>query len=183
MSESASSYSPLDDILEKSRRRLNELDAEYEEGVAAIQAEIEEREREIEEKQAEYDRKEAERREAEQAAARERARKEQLSFGEAEDDDPFAGKQPISWGAPSQPQAMPESQYQAQAQPHSAPAADSRWQVQAGRFGRQEQEEAARPEPEPAAPPAPPRPAPRRRPAFDDDWDDDDDFSQRSWLR
>lgn len=57
------------------------------------------------------------------------------------------------------------------------PQPDPRWQVQAGRFGRRDQQQA----PPPAAPkpPAPPKPAPRRKqPAFDDD-----DYENQSWLR
>ncbi|RCW46728.1 hypothetical protein DFQ14_10164 [Halopolyspora algeriensis] len=67
-----------------------------------------------------------------------------------------------------------EAQHPAQAQPQSDPAADSRRQVRAGRFGR--------PIEETAVPSAPAHPTPRRRPVLDDDWDDDD-FSRRSWLR
>ncbi|WP_461144295.1 hypothetical protein [Salinifilum aidingensis] len=66
------------------------------------------------------------------------------------------------------------------------------WQVQAGRFGRQRTEDseqsaskqkpaspANRPGQQPA--PEPPRkPAPRREPVFDED---DDDFSNQTWLR
>lgn len=57
------------------------------------------------------------------------------------------------------------------------PAPDNAWNVQAGRFGRRNEQ----PAPSPAAPkpPAPPKPAPRRRPAFDDD----EDYENQSWLR
>ncbi|KAA5833473.1 hypothetical protein ABT337_31370 [Saccharopolyspora hirsuta] len=58
--------------------------------------------------------------------------------------------------------------------------ADSRWQVQAGRFGRRDQQVSApQPPPVPPKPPAAPKPAPRRQPAFDDD----DDYENQSWLR
>lgn len=113
---SSGSNSALDEILERARRRRNELDAEYEEAAAAIRDEIAERERALEEQQAEFDRREAERKEAEQAAARERARKEQISVGE-QDEDPFADQEPKSWGPRPEPQVAAESQHRAQTQP------------------------------------------------------------------
>lgn len=59
------------------------------------------------------------------------------------------------------------------------PAPDPRWQVQAGRFGRRDQQP-EQPLPAAAKPPAPPKPAPRRpQPAFDDD----DDYENQTWLR
>ncbi|MER5389867.1 hypothetical protein [Saccharopolyspora sp. NPDC002686] len=59
------------------------------------------------------------------------------------------------------------------------PSVDPRWQVQAGRFGRRDQQVTAPPPAAPPKPPSAPKPAPRRQPAFDDD----DDFENQSWLR
>jgi hypothetical protein len=76
---------------------------------------------------------------------------------------------PISSGAAPPVAAAPQSE---------PPQPDPRWQVQAGRFGRRNEQ----PAPPPAAPkpPAPPKPAPRRpQPTFDDD----DDYENQSWLR
>ncbi|GAA0525010.1 hypothetical protein [Saccharopolyspora thermophila] len=70
------------------------------------------------------------------------------------------------------PQSAPPGRH---ASPDPQPS--SGWTVQAGRFGRRNQQ----PTPPPAAPPKPPapKPAPRRQPVIDDD----DDFENQSWLR
>lgn len=81
----------------------------------------------------------------------------------------------------------------------AAPAWQSSWQVQAGRFGRQSAEETEQPAPKRKEPPAaqangreqqsapaeaPRPPARRREPVFDDPvLDDDEDFSNQTWLR
>ncbi|MDA3625075.1 hypothetical protein OU415_06495 [Saccharopolyspora sp. WRP15-2] len=66
------------------------------------------------------------------------------------------------------------------AAPQPAPEQNSRWNVQAGRFGRQNQQPTPPPAAAPTPPPAPkPEPRSRRQPSFDDD----DDFENQSWLR
>ncbi|GAA2330822.1 hypothetical protein GCM10009854_02100 [Saccharopolyspora halophila] len=77
---------------------------------------------------------------------------------------------------------VPQADTSPAAQPDDrTPPPDPKWQVQAGRFGRRDQQQAQQ-APPPAAPkpPAQPKPAPRRqRPAFDDD----DDYENQTWLR
>lgn len=184
MYASGMSHSQLDEILERSRRRKNELDAEYEESSAALQSEIDERELELAEQQAEAERLEAERRETEQATLRERARKEQIGVGE-QDDDPFAEQHARTWGSapasravpgPQEPPEPPESSPRQQ-----DPVTGLHRQVRAGRFGRPDPGQEQEPDQE-STPAAPPRPAPRRRTSFDGDRDGDD-FSHHSWLR
>ncbi|RRO12920.1 hypothetical protein EIL87_24950 [Saccharopolyspora rhizosphaerae] len=71
---------------------------------------------------------------------------------------------------------LPSDAYTAPAQ--QAPPQENAWNVQAGRFGRRNEQPA--PPPVAPQPPAPPKPAPRRQqPAFDDD----EDFENQSWLR
>ncbi|MCI2417180.1 hypothetical protein MOQ72_07080 [Saccharopolyspora sp. K220] len=99
-----------------------------------------------------------------------------------------AAEEPAATTAESAQSAQPEWQARSGrfGQPAAAPPEPARpapeqnsgWNVQAGRFGRRNQQ----PTPPPAAPPpppAPPKPAPRRRPAVDDD----DDYENQSWLR
>ncbi|MGP4015366.1 hypothetical protein [Saccharopolyspora sp. 5N708] len=93
-----------------------------------------------------------------------------------------AAEEPAATTAQSaQPDRQPPSGRVGQhAVPEPARAAEqnSGWSVQAGRFGRRNQQ----PTPPPAAapqPPPPPKPAPRRRAVVDDD----DDYENQSWLR
>ncbi|SDP12243.1 hypothetical protein SAMN04487905_10275 [Actinopolyspora xinjiangensis] len=185
MYESEVSVAEIEAVLERSRRRKDELDSEYEQRTAAVQAEMDERERVFQEEEERARIEEEQRREAERAVLRERARREQIRIGEQDDEDPFAD-QVSSGGFPVAP--APADVGGAQPPP---PRTDAGWNVAAGRFGRSAPEEAPveqrPPEPRPGPPPreqpasAPP---PRRRAAAADDWDDDEeDFSQRSWLR
>ncbi|MEV4729003.1 hypothetical protein [Saccharopolyspora sp. NPDC049426] len=75
--------------------------------------------------------------------------------------------------------AQPSDQPESDARPAPQPQApESAWNVQAGRFGRRNEQPA--PPPATPKPPAPPKPAPRRqKPTFDDD----DDYENQSWLR
>jgi hypothetical protein len=69
-----------------------------------------------------------------------------------------------------QPAAAPEP-------PRTAQEPNSGWNVQAGRFGRRNQQ--TTPPPAASPKPPPPKPAPRRQPVIDDD----DDYQNQSWLR
>lgn len=181
-------YSELDGVVEMSRRRINELDNEYDEETAAINAEIAERDEEDRRQQEEFEREQAERREAERAVERERAREEHIRIGQEDDEDPFVNRPGGGAFSGVGGSREAESTPTPQAQPSSPSPAG--WNVRAGRFGQAEPEpeqpvKAEKPERsedvQPATPP--PRPAPRRHISLGDDWDDDDDFSQRSWLR
>ncbi|GAB3559945.1 hypothetical protein J2S53_002564 [Actinopolyspora lacussalsi] len=182
------SVAEIEAVVEQSRRSKDELDSEYERETAAVQAEVDERERVFREQEERARREEEQRLEAERAVLRERARREQISIGEREDEDPFAHQVSSSGfpgGPPSGPGAAPGA---AGAQPPPA-RPDDGWNVAAGRFGRSIPEEPPveqQPDPTPTRPSEQrPDPAPRpRRRAAAEEWDDDEeDFSQRSWLR
>ncbi|SFD90792.1 translation initiation factor 4G [Actinopolyspora alba] len=187
------SVAEIEAVVEQSRRSKDELDSEYERETAAVQAEVDERERVFQEQEERARREEEQRREAERAVLWERARREQISIGEREDEDPFA-HQVSSSGFPSGPTPGPAAAPGAAgAQPPPA-RPEVGWNVAAGRFGRSTPEEPPPEEPpveqQPDSTPSrpserrpDPAPRPRRRPAADD-WDDEEeDFSQRSWLR
>ncbi|ASU80124.1 hypothetical protein CDG81_19750 [Actinopolyspora erythraea] len=186
MYESEVSVAEIEAVLERSRRRKDELDSEYEQQTAAVQAEVDERERVFQEEEERARREEEQRREAERAVLRERARREQIRIGEQDDEDPFVD-QVSSGGFPAGPAAGSADVGGAQP-PLTRP--DPGWNVAAGRFGSSAPEEAPSeqqpPDPRPGPPPREqpaPAPPPRRRAAAADDWDDEEDFSQRSWLR
>ncbi|SDJ77548.1 hypothetical protein SAMN04487820_10237 [Actinopolyspora mzabensis] len=197
MYESEVSVAEIEAVVEQSRRSKDELDSAYERETAAVQSEVDERERVFREQEEQARREEEQRLEAERAVLRERARREQISIGEREDEDPFA-HQVSSSGFPAGPadgQTVGSGVGGAQSPaPQPQPARpDVSWNVAAGRFGRSTPEEPPpeeppveqQPGPAPERPPEQrpdPTPRPRRRAA--DDWDDDEeDFSQRSWLR
>ncbi|SFT58371.1 hypothetical protein SAMN04487904_10425 [Actinopolyspora lacussalsi subsp. righensis] len=191
------SVAEIEAVVEQSRRSKDELDSEYERETAAVQAEVDERERVFREQEERARREEEQRLEAERAVLRERARREQISIGEREDEDPFA-HQVSSSGFPGGPAGgQTVGPGTAGAQPSPA-RPDVGWNVAAGRFGRSVPEEPPPEEPPPEEPPVEqqpdptptrpperrPDPAPRPRRRAAEDWDDDEeDFSQRSWLR